>query len=59
MNFQLVKLPDDDQGKSKIILDEIYDDIEIDIINPFTSKTVDMRVYKIGLKSIDIIPNQS
>jgi|APCry1669190327_1035288.scaffolds.fasta_scaffold314121_1 hypothetical protein len=57
MSFKLVKLPAEDQGKGKIILDEIYDDIEIDIINPFTSKTTDMRVYKIGLKSIDIIPN--
>lgn len=58
-NFELVKLPEENQAWRKIVLDEINDDTELDIVNPFRNKLEDSRILKVGLKCVDIKPNQS
>ena len=58
-NFELIKLPEDNQAKRKVIIDEINDDTELDIVNPFRNKLEDSRIFKVGLKCVDIKSNQS
>ncbi len=57
--FELIRLPEDNQAKRKIILDEIDEDTELEIANPFKNQNEDSGIFKISLKCVDIKPNQS
>jgi hypothetical protein len=57
--YELIRLPEDNQAKRKIILDEIDEDTELEIVNPFKNKNEDSGIFKVGLKCVDIKPNQS
>ncbi len=57
--FELIRLPEDNQAKRKIILDEIDKDTELEIANPFKNQNEYSGIFKISLKCVDIKPNQS